>query len=820
MSTRLLPRITPLPRHRRPNPNHPPVTPALAAALARVLAARATDPTWPRSLAALLPPPLSDARLAAAASSLADPDLALALLSWYQSHRHHDAPPTPLAHSALLRLLARARRFDAAEATLKSMSMFPAATPTRASLGELAAAYAEAGMDGKAAEICARARELHGALPEPRHCNRLLRLLVERRRWEDARKLYDEMLAEDGGADNYSTCVMVRGMCLEGRVEEGIKLVEARWGVGCIPHAVFYNVFIDGYCRRGDIGRALLLLGDMETKGFLPTVVTYGVLINWLGRKADLEKIGSLLGEMRMRGLCPNVQIYNTVADAVCKCHSASQAMAVLKQMLASGCDPDVVTFNTLISAFCREGNVRQAVKLLREAIRRELEPNQFSYTPLIHGFCIRGEVMVASDFLVEMMGRGHTPDVVTFGALIHGLVVAGKVSEALIVREKMAERQVMPDANIYNVLISGLCKKWMLPAAKDLVVEMLEQNVQPDKFVYTTLIDGFIRSENLGDARKIFEFMEVKGVCLDVVGYNAMIKGHCKFGMMNEAILCMSSMRKAGCIPDKFTYTTLIDGYAKQGNMSAALRFTCDMMKRRCNPNVVTYSSLICGYCKIGDTDSAEGLFATMQSEGLFPNVVHYTILIGSLFKKDKVVQAAEYFEHMLLNHCSPNDATLHYLVNGLTNCLPSIINSKYSYSVKAHKNSALVDVFKGLISDGLDPRISAYNAIIFSLCRHNMLEKALDLKEKMANKGYSPDPVTFLSLLYGFCSVRKPRDWRSVLPNEFQQVELEIICRHETLFNQHVDKSVSCEASRVLQLYVEEFQSLQNPEQRFAGS
>jgi hypothetical protein len=32
-------------------------------------------------------------------------------------------------------------------------------------------------MDGKAAEMCTRIRELHGALPKPRHCNRLLRLL-------------------------------------------------------------------------------------------------------------------------------------------------------------------------------------------------------------------------------------------------------------------------------------------------------------------------------------------------------------------------------------------------------------------------------------------------------------------------------------------------------------------------------------------------------------------------------------------------------------------------------------------------------------------
>ncbi|CAD6343704.1 unnamed protein product [Miscanthus lutarioriparius] len=823
MSARLLPRVTPLP-HRRHNPS-PSISPALTASLARVLAARATDPSWSRSIAALVPSPLPDARLAAAVSALgdADPDLAVALLSWHRAHHRHGGGggPTPLAHSALLRLLARARRFDAADAALRSMSL-AGDTPTRGSLGALAAAYADAGMEEEAAETCARARDLHGALPDALHCNRLLRLLVERRRWECAQRLYGEMLARDreGGADDYSTCVMVRGLCLEGRVEEGRALIEARWGEGCIPDAVFYNVLIDGYCRRRDLGRGLLLLGEMETKGIMPTVMTYGAIIHWLGRKGDLVKIESLLGEMKVRGLSPNVQIYNTVIYALCKCRSASQALVVLNQMVASRFDPDVVTFNTLIAAFCREGDVEEALKLLREAIRRELEPNQLSYTPLIHGFCVRGEAMVASDLLVEMIGRGHTPDVVMLGALIHGLVVSGQVNEALIVQEKMTERQVMPDANIYNVLISGLCKKRMLSAAKNLLEEMLEQKVQPDKFVYTTLIDGFIRSDKLSDARKIFEFMEEKGGCPDIVAYNTMIKGYCKFGMMNEAVMCMSSMRKVGCIPDEFTYTTLIDGYAKKGDIKAALRFLCDMMKRRCKPNVVTYASLICGYCNIGDTDSAEDLFASMHSEGLFPNVVHYTVLIGSLFKKDKAIQAAAYFEHMLLNHCSPNDATMHYLVNGLTNCRYGMINSNCSDTDQAHKKSALLDVFKGLISDGLDPRIAAYNAIIFSLCRHNMLGKAMDLKDKMSNKGCLPDPITFLSLLYGFCSVGKSGKWRSALPNDFQQDEFEIICKRMTLFNQHVISPVRHEVSRVLQLYAEEFQFLQQPEQRFAGS
>uniref|UniRef100_A0A0E0R3X3 Uncharacterized protein n=1 Tax=Oryza rufipogon TaxID=4529 RepID=A0A0E0R3X3_ORYRU len=664
----LLPRITPLPRRRlrRSHSPNPLISPAVAASLAGVLATRSTNPTWARSLAALLPSPLSDAHLAAAVSSLPDPDLALALLSWSQSPDHHEAlpgPATPLAHSALLRLLASSRRFDAVDDTLQSMSLAGAA-PTRACLGALVAAYADAGMLGKATDMCERLREQYGSLPEVTHCNRLLKLLVEQRRWDDARKLYDEMLGEDSGADNYSTCVLVRGLCLEGRVEEGLKLIEARWGAGCIPHVVFYNVLIDGYCRRGDMGRGLLLLGEMEAKGFLPTLVTYGSLINCLGKKGDLEKIGSLFLEMRKRGLSPNVQIYNSVIDALCKCWSATQAMVILKQMFASGCDPDIITFNTLITGLCHEGHVRKAEHFLREAIRRELNPNQLSYTPLIHGFCMRGELMAASDLLMEMMGRGHTPDVVTFGALIHGLVVAGKVSEALIVREKMTERQVFPDVNIYNVLISGLCKKHMLPAAKNILEEMLEKNVQPDEFVYATLIDGFIRSENLGDARKIFEFMEHKGVRPDIVSCNAMIK------------------------------------------------------------------------------------------------------------------------------------------VNGLTSCTPCVINSICCNTSEVHGKDALLVVFKKLVFDIGDPRNSAYNAIIFSLCRHNMLREALDFKNRMAKKGYVPNPITFLSLLYGFCSVGKSVNWRTILPNEFQQEEFEIIFRYKFLFDQYATESVCCEVSRQLEV------------------
>lgn len=199
---------------------------------------------------------------------------------------------------------------------------------------------------------------------------------------------------------------------------------------------------------------------------------------------------------------------------------------------------------------------------------------------------------------------------------------------------------------------------------------------------------------------------------------------------------------------------------------------------------------------------------------------MVTYTILIGSLFKKDKVLRAGLYFETMLLNHCSPNDVTLHYLVNGLTSCTPCVINSICCNTSEVHGKDALLVVFKKLVFDIGDPRNSAYNAIIFSLCRHNMLREALDFKNRMAKRGYVPNPITFLSLLYGFCSVGKSMNWRTILPNEFQQEEFEIIFRYKFLFDQYATESVCCEVSRVLQQYLAECKSLQRVEQKFANS
>ncbi|KAL4600710.1 hypothetical protein ACB092_11G217700 [Castanea dentata] len=601
------------------------------------------------------------------------------------------------AYSSFLTLLARFKVFLNIELVLERMKL-EELKPTCEALSVVIQAYADSGLVDKAVELYYVVGEIHNCVPS-------------HQRIETARQVYDKML-KNSCVDNYSTCIMVRGLCKDGKVEEGRELIEDRWGEGCIPNVVFYNTLIDGYCNKG------------EFEEFLPTLETYGVMINGFCKKGDFEAIDRLLLEMKERGLKVNARHGCTV-----------KVVEIMGRMIESGCELDIITYNTLINVSCKRG--------------RGLMLNKFSYTPLIHVYCRQGKYYRALDLLIKMTEGGHKPDLVSYGTLIHGLIVTGEVDVALAMREKMLEKGVLPDVHIYDVLISGLCKKGRFPTAKLLFANMLDQNVQPNVFVYATLVDGFIRNGDIQEAKKLSKLV--------------IEKGFCKFGMMKDAFSSIIRMRKGHHVPDVFTYTILIDGYAKQHDLDGALKMFGLMVKQRCKPNVVTYIALINGFCGKANTNRAENFFREMQSCGLEPNVVTYTILIGRFCKDCKLAKAASFFELMLMSKCTPNDVIFHYLVNGFAIALTTVL--KESNELQEVEKSMFLDFFGRMVLDGWVQVTAAYNSIIICLCQYGMVKIALQLCDKMIGKGFLLDSVSFSALLHGICLEGRSKEWKNIV-------------------------------------------------------
>ena len=391
-----------------------------------------------------------------------DVSLGLKFYGWF-SHRKYCSSLDRYAYSSLLKLLTSNRMFSEVENVLHCMKKEDV-LPTIEAFDVLIRAYADSGLVEESRELYKFVNDEFDCMPNVFACNSLLNGLVKSGRFEIAQKVYDEMLERDDSGrcclDNHTTSIMVKGLCERGKVEEGRKLIEDRWGKGCVPNVVLYNTLIDGYCKKGEIANANRVLEEMKFKGFIPSVETYGAIVNGHCREGNFEEIDKVLAEMKMRGLKVNVQIYNNIIDARYKHGCSVDPYDMIRRVKDGGCKPDIQTYNILISGLCNSGQIEEANAILELALKRGLAPDQYSYTPLIHFYCKQGDTDKASCLLIEMTRRGHKPDMVTYGALVHGLVVCGETNAAFNFRKKMIERGVMPDAAIYNVIMKGLFGK------------------------------------------------------------------------------------------------------------------------------------------------------------------------------------------------------------------------------------------------------------------------------------------------------------------------------------------------------------------------
>ncbi|XP_010542261.1 PREDICTED: pentatricopeptide repeat-containing protein At1g52620 isoform X4 [Tarenaya hassleriana] len=742
MSKTLLSRIRPL-HNPKPKPISS-ITPRIKELVNETLYILKTRENWPE----FLDDRFTDEELRAldiapfVFDRIRDLEVGIKFFDWLSKRQQDRLLSDGHASSSFLKLLARFRVFHEIGALLENLRI-EKVKPTHDALNHVLRAYANSGFVDKALEVYKYVIESYDSAPDVFACNALLQLLVKSKRLDDARKIYNEMRERDGCVDNYSTCIVVKGLCSEGKIEEGKKVIEDRFGRGCVPNIVFYNIIIDGYCKKGDVESANLVFKELKLKGFLPTLETYGAMINGFCKKGDFVVIDRLLAEMKERGLNVNVQLFNNIVDARYK-HGL------------------------------------------------EGRENQRSWTNFRRSIA-KG-----------MSERGCKPDIVVYGVLIHGLVTSGHVDDALMIKDKLLNRGTLPDTAIYNILMNGLCKKGRFPAAKLIFSEMLDQNILPDAFVYATLIDGFIRNGDLDEAGKVFSLSIENGVKADAVGYNTMIKGFCKYGSMDDALVYVNKMTEEHLVPDEFTYSTIISGYVKQQDMANALKIFQQMIKRKCKPNVVTYTSLINGFCCQGDSKMAEETFREMQSCGLVPNVVTYTTLIRNFVKVGNLEKAVCYFELMLVNKCVPNDVTFNCFLQGFVKNAADEILAK-GIGFHQEQKSLFVEFFQRMKSEGWSQHVAAHNSILACLCVRGMVPAACKFQDRMVRKGISPDPISLTALVHGFCMVGNSSQWRNMDFCTLDEKGLHVALRYSQILERHIPQAVASEATLILHSIVE---------------
>ncbi|GKV05369.1 hypothetical protein SLEP1_g17388 [Rubroshorea leprosula] len=406
------------------------------------------------------------------------------------------------------------------------------------------------GLVDKAVELYHFMVKIQNCGPNVFACNSLLNALVKCWRVNVARKLFDEMIKRDS-SDNYSVCIMMRGLCRAAKVEEDKKLIEDRWGEGCVPNILFYYTLIDGYSKKGYTENATKLFKEHKMKGFLLTLETEGAMINGFCKKGILRQFDKLLLEMRHRGLGVNVEVI------------LISLMLDISMVLKDGKDQEA---DQLLEEAIRRGDFLLLKVLLAEMLNKNVQPDAYVCATLVEGFVRNGDLEEAKKFFQVMIEEGMDPGNVGYNAMIFckfdGYVKQHNINGALIMLGQMVKRKCQPNVTsglepnvvTYAMLIGSFCKL------------MVSDGWSQTAAACNSIVICLCQTGTVKVAFQLQEKMMSKGFILDPVSFAALLHGVCLEGRSKAWRNIFSNNFNEQELQTALKYLEIINKYLHQG--------------------------------------------------------------------------------------------------------------------------------------------------------------------------------------------------------------------------------------------------------------
>lgn len=406
----------------------------------------------------------------------------------------------------LLRSLCRANLIDLAK-TVYDYMRADRIIPDKSLLDYLVSSFSNAGKFGIAEDILISRAEMcnQSETVSPFVYNKFLSLLISRNQVDKAVVFFRSHILKSRGfrPDNCTFNIVMRGMCVTGKVQKAFELFDVMRSFGCQPDLVTYNTLINGLCRVGNADRAQELLRDIQAQCvFSPDVVSYTSVISGYCKLGKMENAATLFHEMIACGIKPNLFSFNVIIDGFGKKGEIASALKIYERMVSSDVRPDVVTLTSLIEGHSRVGDMDQCMKLWDEMNKRNVSPNAYTFSIVINGLCKGNRLNEACSLLNQLNGR----------------------------------KEIIPQPFIYNPVIDVLCKAGKIDEANAIFLEMEEKGCTHDKMTYTILILGHCMKGRMFEAIKIYKKMLSTGCAPDSIAVSSLVTCLRKAGMANEA--------------------------------------------------------------------------------------------------------------------------------------------------------------------------------------------------------------------------------------------------------------------------------------------
>ncbi|KAH7283176.1 hypothetical protein KP509_35G064900 [Ceratopteris richardii] len=427
----------------------------------------------------------------------------------------------------------------------------------------------------------------------------------------------------------------------------------------------------------------------MKCDGFFPDRVSFLSVLKACGNMGALEKSQEIHAQILKSGLLERDTVLATaLVDVYAKCNWLERASEVFDMLNA----PDIVAWNTLITGYACLEYGKKALHYFDQLLSTSLSPNAITFSAALKACATLGAIE-----------RGQK---------IHAEVV----KEGLFLKN---------DTVVDNTLVYMYAKCGLVSKAQELFDELPIRNT----VTWNALIAGYTQNGQSEKALHLFDEMQLEGLPPDAFTYSCMLKACGLEGLVGKGLTLHMEIVNGGAFDSNLVVgNALVDMYVKCGLVVEAQ----DVFDNLCNKNVVAWSALIVGYANHGLCGQAIDCFEQMCLKGFHPNIVTF---LG------------------VLKACgSIGDTCMGQKVH------LEIIKGEKMLDRDIALGTALVDMYAkcGLLVEAEDvfddlphQDIVAWNALLSGYANYLHGEAALNCFEQMRSRGFSPDLVTFASVM-----------------------------------------------------------------------
>ncbi|KAL6511981.1 hypothetical protein OROGR_021578 [Orobanche gracilis] len=475
-----------------------------------------------------------------------------------------------------------------------------------------------------------------------------------------------------------------------------------------------WNAMITAYSRNGRAEDALGMFSRMIEEGVFASEVTFASVLGSCGDVLDLGMSCQVHGLVVKYGYVGNVILESSLVDVYGKCGVMNDARRMFDEIE----NPNNITWNVIVRRYLEIGDGKESLNMFSKMTRMKVNPLSFT---------VSNTILACSSF-------GGLKE----GVQIHGFGIKINVEQ---------------DEVVSSTLIGMYVKCGDLESAKRIFDLPCSKNL----INYTTMVSGYAMSGRMTDARALFDEMPERSV----ISWNVMLAGYTRFLKWDKALSFVMLMRIKTKDIDHVTLGLILTISAAIPDLELGKQVHGYVYRHGFCSNLFVGNALLDMYGKCGNLNSARIWFYKMSH---LRDKVSWNALLTSYARHGLSEEAMEVFWKML-EETKPSKFTFGTLLAACANIFALKIGKQVhafiirnGYDVDIVINGALVDMYSkcrcieyamNVFNESPSKDVILFNSMILGCSRNGMVEKVVELFERMETEGIQPDQTTFQGVL-----------------------------------------------------------------------